>query len=232
VSTARPMLFSGPMVRALQAGTKTQTRRVVKRQPPTGTVQFCTYHHPDPRPHYWAMDSGSLMDFAVPCPYGQPGDQLWVRESGWERPYRTAKMMREGADTWQPYYYDADGITADDACNFKQWGFIRRPSIRMPRWASRITLEITQVCVERLQNISETDALAEGISSVRTPEWDARHFPVWHREFEQVRATGAKPPLGPMPSQAYAALWDEINGPGAWALNPWVWVVEFKRVQP
>jgi hypothetical protein len=232
MSTMRPMLFSGQMVRALLAGTKTQTRRVMKLQPPEATVQFCTYHHPDPRTHHWAMDSGTLLNFAVPCPYGQPGDQLWVRENGWQRPHRTAKMMREGADTWQPYYYDADGITADDACNFKQWGFIRRPSIHMPREASRITLEITQVCVERLQNISETDALAEGISSVRTPGWDARHFPVLHRQFEQVRATGARPPLGPMPSQAYAALWDEINGPGAWALNPWVWVVEFKRVQP
>jgi len=236
VSITRPMLFSGQMVRALLAGTKTQTRRVVKE--PLWATPF-TLHLFDGEP--WAQDP-FRGDRNVPCHYGKPGDELWVREAC------RAEELSDGQDGTR---YRADAVfrsiensreAADAWIDLKAYGKSKRhdghlagpwvPSIHMPRWASRINLQITGVRVERLQDISEADALAEGISSVRTPEWDACHFPVWHREFEQVRATGAKPPLGPMPSQAYAALWDEINGPGAWALNPWVWVVEFKRVQP
>jgi hypothetical protein len=200
----RPILFSGPMVRALLAGTKTQTRRVLKPMPPPGAASFGTYYNPDPRPHYWAFDGDALMDFAVRCPYGEPGDRLWVRENGWERPERSPKMMREGADTWAPYYFDADGISDCEANDLRAWGFKRRPSIHMPRWASRILLEVTGVRVERLKDISADDCFAEGIElRIETPA-----------------------------KTQYMRLWEQINGAASWSANPWVWVVEFKRVEP
>lgn len=200
----RPILMSAPMVRSLLNCTKSQTRRVVKRMPwydaPSnrwivrGVGQFNTERD--------AMDVLHLAS-----PYGQPGDRLWVRENGWERTDRTPKMMREGADTWKPYYYDADGYSDTDAEQFKACGFKRRPSIHMPRWASRILLEIVSVRVERLQDISEVDALYEGA----------------------VRDDSAGPFGGYV--SGYRALWESINGPGSWAANPWVWVVEFRQIE-
>ncbi|MBU9579574.1 hypothetical protein KTE26_14160 [Ralstonia mannitolilytica] len=189
----RPILFSGAMVRAILDGRKTQTRRVAKLT-------------------FWPRESDVLL-----CPFGRPGDRLWVRENGWERPERTPKMMRDGADTWAPYYFDADGYSEQDKADFKAWGFKRRPSIHMPRTASRITLEITAVRVERLNDCSEEDARAEGITDggctqcgnpepcgCQNPSHDAR--------------------------ESYVHLWEQINGAGSWHANPWVWVVEFKRL--
>lgn len=175
-------MFSSPMVRAILQGRKTQTRRACKLDVRHG------------------MPDGELTSLLKCCPYGQPGDRLWVRESGWERPERTAKMMHEGADTWEPYYYDADGYMKKDGEQFTSWGFKRRPSIHMPRWASRITLEITGVRVERLHDISEEDAVAEGV-----PRYSGALF-----EFCQI--------------------WKALNGPGSWNANPWVWAIEFKRL--
>ena len=199
----RPILFSGEMIRALIAGRKTQTRRVVKPQPIDGDT-ICK-RGIDPG---WIV--GRLRDSEnawrdLRCPYGIPGDHLWVRENGWERPERTPKMMRDGADTWEPYYFDADGLSATDCAEFKEWRFKRRPSIHMPRKASRITLEITGVRVEPLQEISQSDVFAEGL-----------------RNHDMAIEHSAQ--------QAYAALWDQINGAGAWDKNPWVWVVGFKLV--
>lgn len=146
-----------------------------------------------------------------------------MRENGWERPERTAKMMREGADTWPRFAYAADGWSEQDRADFKAWGFKPRPSIHMPRWASRITLEITGVRVERLQDISEADAKAEGADCLVTDN-----------------CTDASRALLDMPlmedgnpyRNGYALLWESINGDGSWAANPWVWVIEFKRVTP
>jgi len=123
-------------------------------------------------------------------------------------------MMREGADTWARYYFDADGLDEYDHEQFKVWGFKRRPSIFMPRWASRITLEITGVRVERLNEISREDAKAEGL------------WPSPGNGLEMVNG-------GPYGNAqlAFRALWESINGPGSWDANPWVWVVEFRRVQ-
>lgn len=193
----RPILFSAPMVRAILSGRKTQTRRAIKPAPMMVT---------DRRITPWEGPADALLKLLAESgrdsPYGQPGDRLWVRENGWERPERTARMMRDGADTWAPYYFDADGITEQEAEDFKAWGFKRRPSIHMPRWASRILLEIVSVRVERLQDISEADAIAEGCyTDPACPAYDA-----------------------------YGSLWEQINGPNSWAANPWVWVIEFKRV--
>lgn len=198
----RPILFAGRLVRAILDGRKTQTRRVVK---PSYLGDADCIEPLDDYPAEWSVWADGERHGNVLCPYGVPGDRLWVRETGWQRPERTPRMMREGADTWEKYYFDADGLDEADHAQFKEWGFKRRPSIFMPRWASRLTLEVVNVRVERLQEISEEDALAEGI----------------------------RPPSdhGRAPNRSlYASLWDELNGRGAWDANPWVWVVEFKRV--
>jgi hypothetical protein len=212
--TERPLLFSAPMVRALLAGTKTQTRRVVKSAEPIAKLGSSAdwdrfKAHPDmPTPSIVLLTNRGLP-FTLPCPYGKPGDRLWVRESGWERPERTPAMMREGADTWAPYYYAADG---EDGEQLRAWGFKARPSIHMPRWASRILLEVVGVHVERLQDISERDAEAEGAQ----PN-DGYAGPASDRQ------KGWR--------DAYRKLWLTINGPESWATNPWVWVVDFRRVE-
>lgn len=216
----RPILFSAPMVRALLDGTKSQTRRVCKTPPiwehtkpligsNAGTwsianskhssVGFSGYAERVPQELLDALDALS--------PYGAAGDRLWVRENGWERPARTPKMMREGADTWAPYYFDADGLSEQESADFKAWGFKRRPSIHMPRVASRILLEVTQVRVQRLQEIGAVDALEEG-----SPRLSGLNPQVWYR-----------------------GLWDTINGHNraiTWGANPWVWAVSFKRIKP
>lgn len=230
----RPILFSAPMVRAILDGRKTQTRRVVKpvgrdadfvlveRQHASG---WWPYRSDDGESMFHTVRVGTKLyqdETPLSCPFGAVGDRLWVRENGWERPERTPKMMRDGADTWERYYYDADGYNTDsDAEQFKSWGFKRRPSIYMPRWASRITLEITGVRVERLQDISEADAIAEGV----------KRFPGVARD-DDVAAFSR---IGPVdfdsfPIARYAVLWESINGARSWDANPWVWVVEFRRI--
>lgn len=220
----RPILFSAPMVRAILAGTKTQTRRVVKPQPPEHTYTVSVFHHPDPRPHFWAWtdspnrpDLANLSDWSAPCPYGQPGDRLWVRET-WRHTASSleeARAITEDIASGTAVDYRATyiercmrelGFSREDAemaDDFERW----RPSIHMPLWASRIVLEITGVRVERLQDISRGDAMAEGCP------------------FPNMAA-------GPDPSDWYRELWNEINGLNSWTANPWVWVVEFKRVKP
>jgi len=182
--TDRPILFSGAMVRALLAGTKTQTRRVVKKSEcwPISAVRATML---ESRGSAMAVDAQSrTYGPEIKCPYGQPGDRLWVRET-W---HDASSALHSCA------LYRADGGEI--------YGGKWAPSIHMPRWASRITLEITSVRVERLQDISEADAIAEGVyTDPASPAYDA-----------------------------YAQLWDEINGPGSWAANPWVWVLEFRRL--
>jgi hypothetical protein len=226
------------MVRAILEGRKTQTRRVVKPQ---------LIVHPAPWPKgswewqagemltragygaaYVHTDADSLERIMPPfCPYGVPGDWLWVKETGWQRPERTPRMMREGADTWERYYYDADGLGDGDHEQFKQWGFKRRPSIHMPRWASRLTLEVVIVRVERLQDISEEDCVAEGLHSY-SHHWHDPEYPLPDIAYEPFAGSETRYSC---PRQAFRALWDSINAERApWASNPWVWVLEFKRV--
>ena len=193
----RPILFSAPMVRALLDGSKTQTRRVFKL--PRG----CSWYEAlggeakgeiqdDNGPAWWHVEEQS-------CPYGQPGDRLWVRET-WAMDDEDGALM-----------YRADvgsGNEADDWERNRLDGVPRfkwKPSIHMPRTACRITLEITSVRVERLQDISRGDAMAEGCP-----------FPNMAK--------------GDDPRQWYTTLWEQINGEGSWDANPWVWVVEFKKV--
>lgn len=224
----RPILFSGAMVRAILDGNKTQTRRVVKPQPPISTVSIGTYHHPDPRPHFWACDGGSLLDWAKPCPYGQPGDRLYVREA-WQHanhplgPYQAGVPVFYRAD-YMDDPHGADGELSPEG-KYRTW----RPSIHMPRSASRITLEITGVRVERLQAMSVHDMCQEGIGALLE---DPDSVP--GRAFSQAEhAAIAGFPGKHIPEiNGFAALWDSLNGAGAWDANPWVWAVEFKKVTP
>lgn len=218
----RPILFSAPMVRAILAGTKTQTRRVVKPQPPSEVTSAGVMSAPgrgydgewswlsgDPKD----CDSWGFVGEEFRCPYGQPGDRLWVRET----------FYHHGACAC----YRADGWTDAPDVGYQvtpapKW----TPSIHMPRWASRILLEIFSVRVERLQAISDADSVAEGISCYPFRPDDG--FPVC--DGFTYRENDGKCGLWPKAAQAYRELWESINGPGSWDANPWVWVVEFKRV--
>lgn len=214
----RPILFSGPMVRAILEGHKTVTRRPVKVQP-RDRADIGSYgagqpfiRHPDPTKRNQA------------CPYGQPGDRLWVRET-WQGPLISDEEQAAHQSWWKDLkkfqdpahcayrasgddneYVDPDG---DFHCKWK-------PSIHMPRWASRILLEITGVRIERLQDISEEQAVAEGV----------------HFDKRRWFTTDEGGPAFIWPQHAFEHLWRSINGADSWAANPWVWVVEFKRVTP
>jgi hypothetical protein len=185
----RPILFSAPMVRAIVNGTKTQTRRVVKPR-----------KDPDYGCHLAPSEIAGDEHQARLCPYGKPGDRLWVRET-----WNTSALCLPPIS--EPYIYAADlGPTG-----VGRWAANWKPSIHMPRAASRISLDIIAVRVERLQDISRDDALAEGIvqgyGGFGLP--DGSHF------------HAADPRI------SYWSLWDAINGQGATEANPWVWAVSF-----
>lgn len=184
------------MVRAILDGTKSQTRRPYKNR-----------KHPDFGCDMAASELVREAQHVIDrsCPYGQPGDRLWVRET-WARDDHDGMVMFR-ADVGK-------GGDADDwqfGINEGAPGYRWRPSIHMPRWASRISLEITTIRVEQLQDISESDAQSEGVCGV---DWG-------HGMDYGGSACYTKP---------YRALWESINGDGSWEVNPWVWVVEFKRV--
>lgn len=203
--TERPILFSGPMVRALLDGSKTQTRRVVKTESIMGNEAFLAARNGKTHAHVYLMhrdfDVKNMVDH---CPYGQPSDPLWVRES-----FRYGEEF----DTWKPSDMPVNiGLWFEASGTAPSWMGKIRPSIHMPRAASRITLEITSVRVERLQDISEADCVAEGCAG----------------------GHGAIPGYGyaTTPLEHYHWLWNSINGPGSWEANPWVWVVGFEVVKP
>jgi hypothetical protein len=207
------------MVRALLNGSKTQTRRVVKPQPPavfcegdvaaiTNGTRWAFSRLPERIAHPPGLHEGIL------CPYGQPGDRLWVRETFADLRGTGIEHRPDPSGPLNRYAFAADhppGSNGDEAR--KEFGVKWKPSIHMPRAASRITLEITGVRVERLQDISEDDALAEGCSSTAIVHEDGEDY------------------TGHYASEEYQDLWESINGPGSWDANPWVWVVEFKRVE-
>ncbi len=214
----RPILFSGAMVRALLAGTKTQTRRMADkmvRHPDLGNLY---------KPGAMVLEREPQHVIERACPYGAPGDRLWVREAhafsavdpdgldwhddpdNWDVIYRADPNQPAGG--WR----DADGrvIAAP-------W----RPSIHMPRWASRILLEITEVRVERLQDISDADAIAEGIEN--NSRLDPAGTCHW-RDYSRPHAGFS------CPVDSYRTLWNDINGDGSWDANPWVWALTFRRL--
>lgn len=225
--TERPILFSGPMVRALLDGRKTQTRRIVKPQPPAHLhlqPMFGWNAHDQKAvgtPGLWRVAGPDYPDCASDdrrCPYGVPGDTLWVRES-WALHERFTDVGRvvyaaTANRSWTEAHQDFPiGLIGDRKARPFQEGF--KPSIHMPRWASRLTLTVTDVRAERLQDCSERDAIAEGLQVKGQgfmPSYRGADNLPWRPEF---------------PRDAYADLWDKINGKGSWAANPWVWAVSF-----
>lgn len=198
----RPILFSDTMVRAILAGAKTQTRRLVK---PQDCVEEPTESHPQPFLH----NPRALHPCDYSCgglaPYAEPGDRLWVREA-W-CPRSNGALLMEKAQ--RPFFRATDG----DGDMPKPHGWPWRPSIHMPRWACRLVLEVTEVRVERLNDITEDDVRAEGL---------VRADGVWKAGDLVFYTHTAR--------QAFWELWDSINGERApWESNPWVWVVSFRR---
>ncbi len=229
----RPILFSAPMVRALLDGSKKQTRRVVKPKiaetlewfggkadadDDRELAELLGQRTEEKGLRVWCIDYPEEGSEVINSPYGQPGDRLWVRETFSEADmadgtpvvaYRAGGCIAIGRkDSRGPDYLIHD-YSFSEPVHVDKW----KPSIFMPRWASRITLEITGVRVERLQDISAADAMAEGIMAAG----DGNGF----QSERQAGITSAT-------RYSYAALFEDINGTGSWDANPWVWVIEFK----
>lgn len=222
----RPILFSAPMIRAILEGRKTQTRRIapinkleIRQHDFGGTLvgSYITWSVCFSKPIKGTIGSHSGGRFSEDnarriiasefCPYGKPGDRLWVRETHAIVP-RTAYAQSDGVQQALRPDDDHDAAIYREGFDRSNGGIRWRPSIHMPRWANRITLEITGVRVERLQDITPADCVCEGYKSDLSKRYAQ----------EEIRAL-----------DWYRDLWEAINGPGSWEANPWVWVIEFER---
>lgn len=194
----RPILFSAAEVRALLAGRKTQTRRAVKWPSWLDPADIECLHVPalnsDQR---IGLFSDGKPSKSFGCPYGQPGDTLWVRET-WA--HDLAELEAVYRATWE-CRRDYPGVPCEHGPD--RW----RSPMHMPRWASRISLRVTSIRVERLQEIGKTDAIEEGWPKQEDPENFTRPLD-WYREY-----------------------WESVNGAGSWAANPWVWVLDFEVIR-
>ena len=217
----RPIIFSGPMVRAILDGRKMQTRRIVKPQPLSFNGR--KYIVPDDSPKTWH----DTNDFIAHCKYGRAGDRLWVRETFClentyeyhsddlaprDRPFqRFHRYCKDSGGEYFiiPHYRATESFEfmGDDGFPAEKW----QPSIHMPRCASRILLEITAVRVERLQDISDDDCILEGIEGLK------------------IKLENTAPKYL-TPRNQFIKLWESINGFGSWHKNPWVWVIEFQHI--
>ncbi|EIX9313529.1 hypothetical protein D4N06_26310 [Klebsiella pneumoniae] len=207
--TERGMIFNAEMVRAILDGRKTQTRRPIKWK----QTRFTEIgEREDGSKWPWSEDAEHAFDFWHPCPFGSVGDRIWVRET-FQGPLFDFDLMDSYCKDSTPFeksefcVYKADGVPAPEFYDADDelhccW----RPSIHMPRWASRILLEITGVRVERLKSISDRDALREGCSTADMKSGDCV-------------------------ADVFARLWASIYGDESWNSNPWVWVIEFKRIE-
>ncbi|WP_234300572.1 ASCH domain-containing protein [Pseudomonas syringae group genomosp. 3] len=201
----RPILFSAPMVRAIQEGRKTVTRREVKVQP-RSSADIGSFGRGQP-----FIRHPDVTKANPECPYGRPGDRLWVREA-WQADAQVNEVAPRELSHGEPIRYPADGASRQTGCSMITPGKTR-PSIHMPRWVSRILLEITAVRVERLQDISRSDIRAEGLECP-----------------QELASDDVSPNYRDWYPAAWRDLWESINGAESWNANPWVWVVEFKRV--
>ena len=214
--TDRPILMNAEMVRATLSGSKTQTRRIVKSLPDGIARVAGPWMKQDGTcvdGHDWSFGSGEIkgdsqnffVDKKMPCPFGIPGDRLWVRESGNLSLDKHAWMYADHGGCLSPLAPRGSESWA------REWK--GTPSIHMPRWASRITLEVTGVRAERLNDICEVDAKAEGVTA-----------------HDMYGPNGFAFAHGCTYKASFANLWESINGPGSWDANPWVWVIEYKRI--
>ncbi|MGO3395602.1 MAG: hypothetical protein ACTINL_03790 [Serratia proteamaculans] len=227
----RPVIFNGEMVRAILGGRKTQTRRVMKAQPEYPELGLRhivdSTNSDDIGKYFWSQSDACGINKprskAFPCPFGQVGDRLWVRETFMDL---TGTGIEATTGKFEGFAYRADtpvGSYGDEVR--KEYGLKWTPSLHMPRKACRILLEITAVRVERLNSIGEDDALAEGVRRTDNnfgngPAYcdyllpNLNDFAEWYN-----RA-----------SDSFISLWQSIYGPESWQHSPWVWVIEFKRV--
>ncbi|MDV2903126.1 hypothetical protein R0H17_15915 [Phytobacter diazotrophicus] len=225
----RGMIFNAEMVRAILDGRKTQTRRIMKVQPSEGFAPMNMALETDYEAHWYTpgvVDKDGYLQpakhdvFGVAsdeegytCPFGAVGDRIWVRET-WAEAGASApelKLYRANYPEHVPSHYE--NVPPVDEIRWT-------PSIHMPRWASRITLEITGVRVERLQNISDTDVDAEGFAGDFPTSLFPALFPGEPSDWSHLSMR-----------ECYGVLWKSIYGEESWQANPWVWVIEFKRVE-
>lgn len=213
----RPILFNAPMVCAILEGRKSVTRRIVKPQYETDVWSVHPAEAPrhDRHSHDWWLPTGTLPYAALPkCPYGKPGERLWVREAFGSQVRRDTCG---GTGRFTVYRASNPGAIDFKCASGKEYPVKWKPSIHMPRHLSRISVEITDIRVERLQGITTDQALAEGIQ----PFGDGNGFHLEEGKFYTDH-----------PVESFAGLWQSISGEESWHANPWVWVVEFKRVTP
>ncbi|HCA6554183.1 TPA: hypothetical protein ACYERW_004167 [Escherichia coli] len=239
--TERGMIFNGEMVRAILDGRKTQTRRIIKnqREGEGWSVKSAIEPRCHGHTHDWWLPTATRPYSALPrCPYGVVGDRIWVRETWWQAGQSHARYPDDDEYGWygsRRILFAADGNPPNEPNDHYPNGlgggkfsaakpnhlWRKRPSIHMPRWASRILLEITDVRVERLNSISETDAEAEGIDmEALFDSQDCYDCIAGHNMTGRPTATGA-----------FKYLWETIYGSDRWQTNPWVWVIEFKRIE-
>ncbi|MDC6536601.1 hypothetical protein LN429_15965 [Pseudomonas syringae] len=217
----RPILFNGAMVRAILSGQKTVTRRLVKgNQVPSRSKSDSPEHQwiavvqDHPRwgfAAFGATEEECAAELAMygGCPYGRQGDRLWVREA-WAADVQVDSIAPRDLSQGEPIFYPADGAVRQTGCSMITQGR-GRPSIHMPRWASRILLEITDVRVERLQDISRADIRAEGLLCP-----------------SELASDDVTPNYRDWYPAAFRELWNSTGGD--WEANPWVWVIQFKQV--
>lgn len=225
----RGMIFNSEMVRAILDGRKTQTRRPIKWK----QTRFTEIGEREDGGYWpWSEDAEHACDFWHPCPFGAVGDRIWVRET-----FCPVDDTQYGGEKWVDYRatpkfeasHPAGWDSAPNDAEALKW----RPSIHMPRWASRILLEITDVRVERLNAISEEDAQREG---VHTEVWDqtvvARNYAA-RDEFFQFWSEDMPHyvEMNQLYRSSFRSLWESIYGAENWLANPWVWVIEFKHVE-
>ncbi len=208
------MIFNAEMVRALLDGRKTQTRRPIKWK----QTRFTEIgEREDGSKWPWSEDAEHACDFWHPCPFGAVGDRIWVREAFrvHSRATDVATLVYKASErnSWTEQTRRVPVAVCNKPATLEKW----TPSLHMPRWASRILLEITDVRVERLNAINEHDAQAEGVARLRGGFW--KHYqPGWTQH--QLSARGS-----------FVTLWKSIYGEESWNSSPWVWVIEFKRVE-
>ena len=209
-----PILFSAPMVSAILEGRKTVTRRAVK--PVRGYEKFdnCRPDKAAPSHAVWWHGQFETVGTMQYCPYGKPGERLWVRET-WVADAQVDAVAPRDLSQGEPIQYPADGDVRQAGCAMITPGKFR-PSIHMPRWASRILLEITDVRVERLQDITPEQCITEGVDTTMC------------RQF--LETAPSRHTLKEAEIHGFSGLWNSVGGD--WDANPWCWVVEFKRVTP